>query len=119
MPPFGEKLARLRKKRGLSNEQLGQELGVDGYQISQYETDPTLPSAEIIVQLARLLDASLDYLLRDELRDDKPNPDALHDRELQRKFLAVERLGLEEHRAVMYLLDAFVKKAQIERVLQE
>ncbi len=65
---FGEKLKLLRTVRGLTLKRLATALGMDahGY-LSELESGKKLPSAILVVKLARLFDVSTDVLLRDEL----------------------------------------------------
>jgi hypothetical protein len=44
---------------------------------------------------------------------------ALRDRDLLRQFEAVERMGEDDKRIVTSLIDAYIKKHQIEEVLHQ
>lgn len=59
---FGERLIDARKKRKLSQEQLGELVNIDKRIISRYETDKTLPSIDVARKLAQALQVSLDFL---------------------------------------------------------
>ena len=68
---FGEKLQLLRKRQGLSQEKLAEQLDVSRQAISKWELGESLPDTENVVQLGKLFDVSIDYLLKDEfLRED-------------------------------------------------
>ncbi len=60
---IGKRLEELRKARGMSQRELASILGVTHYTISAYENNRSEPADEIKVQLARLFDVSLDYLV--------------------------------------------------------
>ena len=64
---LGEKLQQLRKKSGLSQEQLAAQLTVSRQAVSKWELDETMPDTENVVQLSRIFGVSCDYLLRDEV----------------------------------------------------
>ena|SRR5579871_4613492 len=66
---FGQKLKKLRKREGFSQEQVAERLGFNGSNsfISQLEAGKKLPSAETVLAVARLFDVSTDVLLKDEL----------------------------------------------------
>lgn len=64
---LGEKLQQLRKRSGLSQEQLASQLAVSRQAVSKWELDDTMPDTENVVQLSRLFGVSCDYLLRDEI----------------------------------------------------
>lgn len=59
----GKRLEALRKARGMSQRELADILGVTNYTISAYENDRSEPGDEMKIQLARLFDVSMDYLL--------------------------------------------------------
>ena len=64
---FGEKLKTLRKEKAWSQDDLAEKINADGRQISRYETDKMLPTAEVLVKIAKVLNVSLDYLLMEEI----------------------------------------------------
>lgn len=63
----GEKIAKLRKENNYTQEQLAQLLGVSRQSISKYESDIAYPETDKLIQLGRIFDCSLDYLLKDEV----------------------------------------------------
>jgi len=71
MEKFGEKLAALRKKRGLTLRQLGEMLGVYHTYVSQIEKGKKLPNAVMIIKIADVFEVSTDQLMRDELELDE------------------------------------------------
>lgn len=68
---FGEKLQALRQQRGLSQEKLAEQLGVSRQAVSKWELGDSLPETENVKQLGRLFGVSIDYLLLDELEEQK------------------------------------------------
>lgn len=63
---FNEKLIDLRKKEGLSQEELGYKLGVTRQTISKWELSQTTPEMEKLVEIAKLFNVSVDELLNEE-----------------------------------------------------
>lgn len=63
---FSEKLYILRKKRGLSQEQLAEQLKVSRQAISKWESGLSLPESEKFIAISEYLDVTLDYLMKDE-----------------------------------------------------
>lgn len=61
---LGEKLYRLRSEKGLSQEALGDMLGVSRQSVSKWETDQSLPELEKVVAISELFGVSTDYLLK-------------------------------------------------------
>ena len=64
---LSEKIQKLRKERGLSQDQLALELGVSRQSVSKWELGDSTPDIPKILQLADYFQVSTDYLLRDEL----------------------------------------------------
>lgn len=60
---MGEKILRLRKARGWSQEELAEQIGVTRQAISRWESDAAKPDADNIVVLCNLFGVSADYLL--------------------------------------------------------
>ncbi len=61
---FGEVVRVERMKKGLTQEKLGEMLGVSSQAVSKWETTGCYPDAELLVPLANALDVSLDALFR-------------------------------------------------------
>lgn len=62
---FNEKLLDLRKKQGLSQEELGMELSVSRQTISKWESGQSYPDFQRLVMLSDYFGMSLDELVRD------------------------------------------------------
>ncbi|MBS4786177.1 MAG: helix-turn-helix transcriptional regulator [Clostridiales bacterium] len=62
---FGEKLTGLRRSRGLSQDELGQELGVSRQTISKWELSQSYPDFQRLVLLSDYFELSLDSLVKD------------------------------------------------------
>lgn len=60
---LGEKLLYLRKKAGLSQEDVAEKLGVSRQTISKWETDQTVPELIKAKLLSQLYNVSYDYLI--------------------------------------------------------
>ena len=63
MIDVSNQLKELRKKAGLSQEELAKTLFVSRQAVSKWETGETVPDLENLVALANLFDVSLDYLI--------------------------------------------------------
>ena len=71
---FGEKLLRLRKEGGLSQEELAEKLGVSRQAVSRWENEGVLPDCGNLLELSRLFGVSTDYLLHDDYQSDGDLP---------------------------------------------
>ena len=61
---FSEKLKEIRKKEGISQEQLAEKIGVTRQAITKWETGKGLPDVENMVIIAEIFKTTLDELLR-------------------------------------------------------
>jgi transcriptional regulator with XRE-family HTH domain len=61
---FSEKLQELRKREGISQEDLAQELGVSRQAVSKWESGKSLPETEKLIALGDFFGVSLDVLVR-------------------------------------------------------
>lgn len=81
---IGQRIAQKRKELGLSQEALGEELGVSRQAIYKWESDSAVPEVEKLVQLSRRFGVSVGWLLGVE--DGQPE-DAESDGELTEQQL--------------------------------
>lgn len=66
---LGEKIAKQRKELNYTQEQLADILGVSRQSISKWESDIAYPETEKLIELGRLFDCSMDYLLKEEVTE--------------------------------------------------
>jgi transcriptional regulator with XRE-family HTH domain len=57
------RMSRIRKWRGLTQKDLANKLNTTSQQISKYETLNSQPTLDRLVEIARILDVSLDELV--------------------------------------------------------
>lgn len=68
---LADKIIRLRKKNGLSQEELADKLGVSRQAVSKWESAQSTPDLDKILKLAGLFGVTCDYLLKDEIEDEE------------------------------------------------
>lgn len=61
----GEKIAFLRKRKELTQEQMAEILGVSRQSVSRWEMNMAFPEIEKLIRLSRLLECSIDFLLNE------------------------------------------------------
>lgn len=72
---FHEQLISLRKQKGLSQEQLGEQIGVSRQTVSKWETGVTTPELEKLIQLGDFFGLPLDELVgRENPRKEQAPP---------------------------------------------
>lgn len=59
---IGERIASLRKEKGISQIQLADDLGVTRQAVSKWETDQTVPDMRNFIRLAEIFDTEVEYL---------------------------------------------------------
>ena len=62
---FGERIKSIRKKKNITQAELGRRMGISQQTIAQYEKAVEQPKYETVVKLARALDVSLAELTSD------------------------------------------------------
>ncbi len=60
----GEQISLLRKNKGLTQNDLGERLGVSFQAVSKWERGETLPDTAVLVDLANTLETTVDFILR-------------------------------------------------------
>ena len=64
---LGEKISKLRKEYNYTQEQLADILGVSRQSISKWESDIAYPETDKLIELGKLFDCSMDYLLKEDV----------------------------------------------------
>lgn len=93
---FGEKVKELRKKKGWTQAQIANEIGVTKSVISFYENKDRSPSPEVLIKFAELFQVSTDYLLGVE--------------KMQDNTIDVTGLSKDEIESLQNIVDALRKK---------
>lgn len=68
---LADKIIRLRKRNGWSQEELAEKLQVSRQAVSKWEGAQTIPDLGKILMLSRLFGVTTDYLLKDEIEDEE------------------------------------------------
>ena len=106
---FGDRLARLRKERGITQVELAQRVGIAQPNISDYERGESQPSADFIIKLVEILKVSADEVLGlkpTKAASDPPRP------RLLKRLTEIEKLPSHRQRALLTTIDTFLKGAQ-------
>ena len=74
---LADKIIRLRKQNGWSQEELAERMHVSRQAVSKWEAAQTTPDLEKILMLSKLFGVSTDYLLKDELEQEEFTDDTL------------------------------------------
>ena len=71
---FSEKVPELWKQNNFSREELAEKLGVSRRAISRWESGDTMPDSPNLLQISKIFSASADYLLRNKIERNLPEP---------------------------------------------
>lgn len=95
---LAEKILSLRTRRGLSQDELAERLGVSRQSVSKWETAQSTPDLDKILRLADLFGVSVDELVRDEAQPHSPEPPqpqvVYMERERKEELSPVQKLGI-------------------------
>lgn len=116
MSSFGDKVKKLRKEKGWSQDELGEKIGIHGRHISKYESGSAMPNAETVIRMADTFDVSTDFLLRDNDRNENPAA-KIGDKVLLHAFEVADQMAEKEKAILKELIEAFVAKKQIQHIV--
>ena len=109
---FGQRLAQIRKAKGLTQVELGKMIGASQRIVHHYENKTDFPPAQKIIELAQALNMSIDKLLGtngnvndSDYQDIKPN--------LAKKLRQASSLPSHDLKALITFIDALILKQQV------
>ena len=71
---FGQKLQKLRKAKGWTQEELAAQIVVSRQALSKWEQGIVIPDTENVLQISKIFCVSTDYLLNDDFESDADIP---------------------------------------------
>ncbi len=71
---FAEKILKLRKREGYSQEELANKLEISRQAISRWEMGTSIPDSSNLLHISKLFHVSTDYLLNDDYESDDDLP---------------------------------------------
>lgn len=66
---LADKIIKLRKQNGWSQEELAEQLGISRQSVSKWENGTSIPDLDKIIRMSGLFGVSTDYLLKDEIEE--------------------------------------------------
>jgi len=107
---LGQRLARIRKERGLTQKDVAERTGLIQTLVSDYERGRLRLAADMIVRFAVALEITTDELLRPKGR--KAGPQQKVSRKVLRRLEQIESLPVYQQRALLTTIDNFIAAAQ-------
>jgi len=105
----GQRLARFRKLKGLTQVQLAEKLGLLQSHISAYELGRVRLNADMMIKLAKALGVSIDDLVGFKKNGKDAYKPSL---KIAKRMQKIESLSSEEQRALLKTIDNFLKGAE-------
>lgn len=115
MVDFRQNLVKLRKERQLTQMQLADLLDVQPRLISRWETGESKPQFDHVVQLADVLEVTLDQLIRGH-NHDQPARFDIRNKRLEELCRRIDELGAEDQDVVCHLMDSVIRKEQVKAI---
>jgi len=115
MKDFGARLLAARKAKELSQQDLAKLAKVHFTNLGKYEREESVPSADVLNRIAKVLDVTTDFLLNGTMNDKAKN--AITDDDLLNQFKKVELLPKDKKKLVKEFLDAFILKTDLQKQL--
>jgi transcriptional regulator with XRE-family HTH domain len=110
---FGERLASLRKTAGLSQSEIGRQIGASQRMIAYYESRAPLPPGHVLAALAAALNTTVDELMGNKpARPSKKKPS---NERLWRRFAQIEQLPLRDRKELFSVIDAYLERHRLQR----
>jgi transcriptional regulator with XRE-family HTH domain len=107
----GQRMRRLRQSKGLSQEALGDRVGLSQRMVAYYEIQGGVPSADLLRKLADALGVSTDLLLGRAPESHKAAPPTSNLRLLKR-LMRVEELPPHERKVVLKMIDTMANEVR-------
>lgn len=105
---FPQRLAAIRKQRGLTQSQLADKIGLHVSQVRRYEGATSQPTLDVLRNLALSLSVTTDELVFDE---GERGPDD----DLRLQFEAASHLDPEDKRVIKSLIEGILLKHEAKR----
>lgn len=107
---IGDKILKLRKEKGWSQQALAKMVGTSGPIIGRYERGEMLPSVEVAKKLADAFCTTLDYLV-----DETGKPSEIKDKTMLNRIVEIEQLDQEEKKTIVHVIDSLLRDAKAKK----
>ena len=103
---IGQRIARLRKERGYTQELLAKKMGIVRVLVSDYERDRIRPHPEMIARFAVAFGITTDELIGLKPSNGKGKKPNLA---IQKRMRKIEELPKAQQRVILQTIDAFIR----------
>ncbi|MCL6220827.1 helix-turn-helix domain-containing protein [Zunongwangia pacifica] len=105
---IAERIRLYRQQKSFSQAELAEISGVNNKSLSRYELGTSIPPADALKAIADALGVSADALLSDDVI-------AIKDKELLKRFQAIQDMGSEDKAMVLKFLDLAIRDASAKK----
>ena len=106
---FGERLTLVRRRKKLSQADVGRMIGINGDAYGRYERNAVKPTIDMATKISNALNISLDYLVG--------KTDLMLDDVVLKKMESISKMSEEDRGHVFSLLDAFIAKTKLQGLI--
>lgn len=103
--PIGTRIANIRKKLGLTQNDLAERIGIQRTQVTDYEIGRLHLSDEMVIRFAIALSVSSDQILGLK----KLESDSMTDLKITKRLKAIEELPASDQKKVLQNLDLIIQ----------
>ena len=104
---LSERVTALRKQAGWSQEELAQRLDVSRQAVSKWESGQVIPEVEKIVELSKVFDVTVDYLLKPSEIDELSVKTEILEQQ-QKQMLVREQKRTQISKNIMYSIGIYL-----------
>lgn len=104
---IGDKILKLRKNKGWSQQELAKKVSTSGPIIGRYERGEMTPSVDVAKNLAETFNVTLDYLV-----DATGSITEIKDKAMLNRLLEIEKLDSEEKKTIVHVIDSLLRDAR-------
>lgn len=103
---LGSRILELRKKSGMSQQELASKIAISKAQLSRYESKNVQPPADVVDKISQLFNISADFLIKGNTTDIAIK--GIHNTELIKHFKKVNSLPEEEQKTILKVIRALL-----------
>jgi transcriptional regulator with XRE-family HTH domain len=109
---IGRRLRSVRRKKGITQQELASALGTNQGTISNIERGVRGVTVQQLVKLARALRVSTNEILEERKSPKDGNVDLFKDRQFLRRFERINQLSKRDRQAILRTIDAALRGAR-------
>ncbi len=113
---LGEKIKVLRKKKGLSQQQMADMLEIHLTHLNRLENGHSQPSIDVVKKLSTLFEVTTDYLINNEIESFDVT---IEHKNLAEKIRLIDKLEEKDREALIQVIDTMLTKQKMRDVLNQ